>query len=105
MLAIACGYEGGNDFKKIAGRIVETASRIRVALASCCTEAELFSLLAFQLQKSGPSTAGHAAPGAQTINRQRVNGVPALNQSADGDLRGRRSLFISIRRSMACAEA
>jgi len=32
----------------------ETASRIRVALASCCPEAELFSLLAFQLQKSGP---------------------------------------------------
>jgi hypothetical protein len=39
---------------KIAGRIVETASRIRVSLASCCPEAELFSLLAFQLQKSGP---------------------------------------------------
>ncbi len=39
---------------KIAGRIAETASRIRVALASCCPEAELFSLLAFQLQKSGP---------------------------------------------------
>ena len=39
---------------KIAGRIVETESRIRVALASCCPEAELFSLLAFQLQKSGP---------------------------------------------------
>ncbi len=39
---------------KIAGRIIETASRIRVALASCCPEAELFSLLAFQLQKSGP---------------------------------------------------
>lgn len=39
---------------KIAGRIVETASRIRVALASYCPEAELFSLLAFQLQKSGP---------------------------------------------------
>lgn len=39
---------------KIAGRIVETVSRIRVALASCCREAELFSLLAFQLQRSGP---------------------------------------------------
>ena len=39
---------------KIAGRIVETASRIRVALASCCPEAGLFSLLAFQLQKCGP---------------------------------------------------
>jgi hypothetical protein len=39
---------------KIAGRIVETASRIRVALASCCPEAELFSLLALGLQRSGP---------------------------------------------------
>lgn len=39
---------------KIAGRIVETVSRIRVALASHCPEAELFALLAFQLQPSGP---------------------------------------------------
>jgi len=39
---------------KVAGRIVETASRIRVALASCCPEAGLFSLLAFQLQRAGP---------------------------------------------------
>ncbi len=39
---------------KIAGRFVETASRIRVALASCCPEAELFSLVAFRLQSSGP---------------------------------------------------
>ena len=39
---------------KIAGRFTETASRIRVSLASCCPEAELFSLAAFELQKSGP---------------------------------------------------
>ena len=39
---------------KIASRIIETASRIRVALASCCPEAELFSLLALGLQPSGP---------------------------------------------------
>ena len=39
---------------KIAARITETASRIRVALASYCPEAELFSLLAFGLQPSGP---------------------------------------------------
>jgi hypothetical protein len=41
---------------KIAARITETASRIRVALASCCPEAELFSLLALGLclQPSGP---------------------------------------------------
>jgi len=39
---------------KIAGRITEMVSRIRVALASCCPEAELFSLLALGLQRSGP---------------------------------------------------
>lgn len=39
---------------KIAGRFMETASRIRVALASCCPEAELFSRIAFRLQPSGP---------------------------------------------------
>jgi Transposase DDE domain group 1 len=39
---------------KIAGRIIETASRIRVALASCCPESNLFSLLALGLQRSGP---------------------------------------------------
>ena len=39
---------------KIAGRIIETASRIRIALASCCPEAETFSLVAIKLQPSGP---------------------------------------------------
>jgi hypothetical protein len=39
---------------KIAGRITEMASRIGVAFASCCPEAELFSLIAFRLQHSGP---------------------------------------------------
>jgi len=39
---------------KIAGRIIETASRIRVALASRCPEAETFSLVALKLQPSGP---------------------------------------------------
>ena len=39
---------------KLAGRFSETASRIRVALASCCPEAELFSLVAFRLQASEP---------------------------------------------------
>jgi len=39
---------------KIAGRIAETASRIRVSVASCCPEAALFSLVAFESQKAGP---------------------------------------------------
>ena len=39
---------------KIAGRIIETASRIRIALALCCPEAETFSLVALALKPSGP---------------------------------------------------
>ena len=39
---------------KIAGRIIEHASRIRIALASCCPEAKTFSLVALKLQPSGP---------------------------------------------------
>ena len=39
---------------KIAGRFIEHASRIRIALASCCPEAETLSLVALKLQPSGP---------------------------------------------------
>jgi hypothetical protein len=62
---------------KIAGRITETASRIRVSLASCCPEAELFSLAAFELQKSGAMTGGARCPGAPIGNLHRVHSVPA----------------------------
>jgi len=39
---------------KVAGRIIETASRVRVALASACPDAGLFRTLALSLQPSGP---------------------------------------------------
>jgi hypothetical protein len=39
---------------KIASRIIEHASRIRIALASCCPEADTFRLVALKLQPSGP---------------------------------------------------
>jgi len=39
---------------KIGARIVETASRIRIALASACPQAELFRCLAGALQPAGP---------------------------------------------------
>ncbi len=39
---------------KVAGRISETASRVRIALASACPEASLFRTLAMGLQPSGP---------------------------------------------------
>ncbi len=39
---------------KVAGRITETATRVRVALASACPEAELFRGVARSLQLAGP---------------------------------------------------
>ncbi len=39
---------------KIAGRITETATRVRIALATACPEAELFSGVARSLQPAGP---------------------------------------------------
>jgi hypothetical protein len=38
---------------KIAARIIEMASRIHVALASCCLKIETFSLVALALKPSG----------------------------------------------------
>jgi hypothetical protein len=39
---------------KIAGRITETATRVRIAFATACPEAELFSGIARSLQPAGP---------------------------------------------------
>jgi len=39
---------------KVAARIIETKSRIRVAFASACPDAELFRGLAISLQRGGP---------------------------------------------------
>jgi hypothetical protein len=39
---------------KIAARITETATRVRIAFATCCPEAELFTGLAHSLQPAGP---------------------------------------------------
>jgi len=39
---------------KIAGRITETATRVRIAFANTCPEAELFRGVARSLQLPGP---------------------------------------------------
>jgi hypothetical protein len=39
---------------KIAARITETATRVRIAFAAACPEAELFTGLARSLQPAGP---------------------------------------------------
>jgi hypothetical protein len=39
---------------KIAARITETASRVRIAFAAACPEAALFASLARCLQPAGP---------------------------------------------------
>jgi hypothetical protein len=43
---------------KIAARITETASRVRIALAACCPEAELFSSLARCYNPPAPDPRG-----------------------------------------------
>ena len=56
-VGIRCGTQSSPRclrLLKIASRIIEHASRIRIALASCCPEAETFSLVALKLQPSGP---------------------------------------------------
>ena len=39
---------------KVAARIIETATRVRIAFAASCPEAELFSGIARWLQPAGP---------------------------------------------------
>jgi hypothetical protein len=39
---------------KIAARIIETATRVRIAFAAVCPEAALFSGIALSLQPAGP---------------------------------------------------
>jgi DDE family transposase len=39
---------------KVAARIIETATRVRIAFAACCPKAELFSRIARWLQLAGP---------------------------------------------------
>ena len=61
---------------KIAARIIETASRIRIALASCCPDAETFSLVALALKPSGPlNQRGADALRASIRPPQRVDSV------------------------------
>ena len=45
---------------KIAGRITETATRVRIAFAAACPEAELFRGVARSLQPAGPPGHGRA---------------------------------------------
>ena len=39
---------------KVAARIIETATRVRIAFAACCLEADLFRGIARWLQPAGP---------------------------------------------------
>jgi hypothetical protein len=39
---------------KIAARITETATRVRIAFAAACPEADLFRSIARSLQPAGP---------------------------------------------------
>ena len=39
---------------KVAGRVIETATRVRIAFAAACPEANLFRGIARSLQPNGP---------------------------------------------------
>jgi hypothetical protein len=39
---------------KVAARVIETASRIRIAFASACPDAALFRTIALRLRAAGP---------------------------------------------------
>ena len=61
---------------KIASRIIEHTSRIRIALASCCPEAETFSLVALKLQPVWTISSGAIMPTEpRSIHPQRVHSV------------------------------
>jgi hypothetical protein len=42
------------QFLKLGARVIETASRVRLAFASACPEAKLFRAIAITLQPAGP---------------------------------------------------
>ena len=56
ILAIACGYEDADDLDhlrsdptlKIADRITETATRVRIAFAAACPEGDLIRSIAWR---------------------------------------------------------
>ena len=54
---MAEGYEFANlrlHLLEIAGRITETATRVRIGFAAACPEAELFRGIARSLKLAGP---------------------------------------------------
>ena len=56
---------------KVAGRVIETATRVRIAFAAACQHAALFRGLARSFQPAGPSATGpvpHRAPRPATSN-------------------------------------
>jgi hypothetical protein len=68
---------------KIAARIVETASRVRLAFAAAHPEAALFASLARCLQPAGPRPPGHVPrnhPILSTTNAQQICSVAAMKR-------------------------
>ena len=89
---------------KIGARIVETASRIKLALTSACPQARLFRHLAGALQPAGPSATGQRqcphAPDHPSIQLQRVPKVPV--DTAEKTQRGIASAIMSRTKSAMC---
>src|SRR3954451_6266592 len=70
---------------KIAARVVETTSRIRLAFAAACPEADLFRSLPGALLPLGPYPAGRPAPFAQPIPQARCKVQLVRRSKAEGN--------------------
>ena len=90
---------------KIAGRIIETASRVRIALASCCPEAETFSLSRAQAAtvwamsvRGGDAPRAIIHPTPTRLQRPRPNQTAEAGASQDKRARLAKIVFRSCAR-------
>jgi hypothetical protein len=63
---------------KVAARVVETASRIRIAFATGCTDAALFRSISLRLRTAGPWSTRHVPPASTPSPQPRKPPSPAL---------------------------
>ena len=59
---------------KVAARVIESATRLRIAFAASCPEAELFGGIARWFQPAAPRRSGHVPSNqSELVNLQRLN--------------------------------
>jgi hypothetical protein len=65
---------------KIAGRIIETASRIRIAFASCCPKAEAFGLVALVRTVKQRGADAPVSPDPPTPNASTASSIQSFRR-------------------------